>query len=51
MKEIKINCTSGIKISIENLSIYPGKLKKHSLLEIERLCDSIVNDGFYFHLQ
>lgn len=48
MEKIKIACTSGITISMNELSIYPGKLKKHSQLEIERLCNSIVKDGFLF---
>lgn len=48
MQKIKIACTSGIKLPLEQLSIYSSKLKKHSQLEIERLCDSIVNDGFLF---
>ena len=48
MEKIKIACTSGITISMNELTVYPGKLKKHSQLEIERLCDSIVNDGFLF---
>ena len=48
MSEIKIACTSGIKMDMNQMSVYPGKLKKHSQLEIERLCDAIVNDGFLF---
>ena len=48
MQKIKIACTSGISLALNELTIYPGKLKKHSQLEIERLCDSIVNDGFLF---
>lgn len=48
MQKIKIACTSGIKMDMNQMSVYPGKLKKHSQLEIERLCDAIVNDGFLF---
>ena len=48
MEKIKIACTSGITLPISEMTVYPGKLKKHSQLEIERLCDSIVNDGFLF---
>lgn len=46
--KIKIACTSGISLNLSDLTVYPGKLKKHSQLEIERLCDSIVEDGFLF---
>lgn len=48
MQKIKIACTSGITLSLDKLNIYPGKLKKHSEIEIERICDSILNDGFLF---
>lgn len=48
MQKIKIACTSGITVALETLYTYPGKLKKHSQLEIERLCDSIEKDGFLF---
>ena len=48
MEKIKIACTSGITLPISEMTVYPGKLKKHSQLEIERLCNSIVNDGFLF---
>lgn len=48
MNKIKIACTSGISLTLGELLVYPGKLKKHSQLEIERLCDSIVEDGFLF---
>lgn len=46
--EIKISCTSGLTLSLDKMLTYPGKLKKHSQLEIERLCKSIANDGFLF---
>lgn len=49
-KTIKIACTSGLLLSLDKLTVYPSKLKKHSQLEIERLCDSIVNNGFLFPL-
>lgn len=49
-KTIKIACTSGLLLSLDKLTVYSSKLKKHSQLEIERLCDSIVNDGFLFPL-
>lgn len=48
MQKIKIACTSGITLPLEEISIYPSKLKKHSQLEIERVVESIVNDGFLF---
>ena len=48
MNKIKISCTSGISLALEKIMIYPGHLKKHSQLEIERLCDSIIKDGFLF---
>ena len=50
MQKIKIACTSGLSLPLNEISIFPSKLKKHSQLEIERLCDSIVNDGFLFPL-
>jgi len=50
MQKIKIACTSGITLPLEEISIYPSKLKKHSQLEIERVVESIVNDGFLFPL-
>lgn len=50
MEQIKICCTSGITLPFEDIHIYPSDLKKHSLIEIERMCESIVNDGFLFPL-
>ena len=50
METIKIRCTSGITIPFENLKIYPSKLKKHSILEVERIVESILEDGFLFPL-
>lgn len=46
--KIKIACTSGISLLLNEMFVYPGSLKKHSQLEIERLCDSILTDGFLF---
>lgn len=50
MEQIKICCTSGITLPFENIDIYPGDLKKHSLIEIERMCESIIDNGFLFPL-
>ena len=50
MQKIKIACTSGITLPLKEISIYPSKLKKHSQLEIERVVESIVDDGFLFPL-
>lgn len=50
MQKIKIACTSGITLPLEEISIYASKLKKHSQLEIERVVESIVDDGFLFPL-
>lgn len=46
--KIKISCSSGSSLMMSEMMLFPGKLKKHSQLEIERLCDSITNDGFLF---
>lgn len=48
MKEIKIKCATGFELNIDELSIYDSKLKKHSMLEIMRIEDSIEKDGFLF---
>lgn len=48
MNKIKISCSSETSINLNDFTVYPGNLKKHSQLEIERLCDSIVKDGFLF---
>lgn len=48
MEEIKIKCTSGETLPLEEMVLFSGKLKKHSLLEIERVVESIQNDGFLF---
>lgn len=46
--KIKIACTSGIQIPLNEMMTFPGALKKHSQLEIERVVDSIVKNGFLF---
>lgn len=46
--KIKIACTSGIQMSLNEMMTFPGTLKKHSQLEIERLVASIIKDGFLF---
>lgn len=48
MEQIKIKCTSGFTIPLDEMVLFAGKLKKHSLLEIERVIDSISEDGFLF---
>lgn len=45
--ELNIRC-SGELVKFSKLKIYNSKLKKHSLLEIERLIDSIEKCGFLF---
>ena len=45
---IEIKCITGKSIDINELSFFPGKLKKHSDLEIERVVESILKDGFLF---
>ena len=45
---IEIKCITGKSIDINELSFFPGKLKKHSDLEIERVAESILKDGFLF---
>ena len=48
MEKIKIRCTTGITLPLDDIHYYNNNLKKHSMLEIERLVDSIKNDGFLF---
>ena len=48
MNEIKIKCVSGISLPLNEMVLFSSKLKKHSMLEVERIVDSIVNDGFLF---
>ena len=48
MEKIRIKCTTGITISLDEMNWFPSKLKKHSDLEIQRVRDSIIEDGFLF---
>lgn len=48
MDKIKIKCTTGYTMDIDDMNWYPGKLKKHSDLETERIAQSIIDDGFLF---
>lgn len=48
MEKIKIACTSGITMKLSEMETFPQKFKMESQLEIERVVDSIVNDGFLF---
>lgn len=48
MDKIKIKCTTGYTMNIDDMDWYPSKLKKHSDLEIERIVQSIIDDGFLF---
>lgn len=45
---IQIKCKTGYSLPLKDFRLYSGKLKKHSMLEIERVVDSIINDGFLF---
>lgn len=45
---IKINCVTGKLLPLEQIEKYPGKLKKHSMLEIARVKKSIIEDGLCF---
>lgn len=45
---IQIKCKTGYTLPLKDFRLYSGKLKKHSMLEIERVVDSIINDGFLF---
>lgn len=46
MEKIKIACTSGITLPISEMTVYPGKLKKHSQLMFH-----IEMDYFFLMLQ
>lgn len=35
-------------MSLDDMNWFPSKLKKHSDLEIQRIRDSIIEDGFLF---
>lgn len=43
-----INCVTGNKMKLDELEMYPIHFKKHSMLEISRVADSIQKDGFLF---
>jgi len=43
-----INCSTGKSLKLSEFEKYPTKLKKHSLLEIDRVEQSIKNDGLCF---
>lgn len=46
--KMKISCTSGVSLPLAEIKLYNSTLKKHSFVEIERMCASIENDGFLF---
>lgn len=46
--KINIYCKTGFSLPLEKIHYYSGNLKKHSMLEIERVTDSIEKDGFLF---
>lgn len=48
MNKIRIKCTSGITLPLDLMCLPDNTLKKHSLLEIQRLETSIIEDGFLF---
>lgn len=48
MNKIKISCTSGITMKLSDMETFPTKFKMESQLEIERVVDSIINDGFMY---
>lgn len=50
MNKIKISCTSGITMKLSDIETFPVKFKLESQLEIERVCESIIKDGFLFPL-
>ena len=45
---IAVNCSTGKTLPLSEIEKYPSKLKKHSLLEIDRVEDSIKKDGLCF---
>lgn len=45
---IQIKCKTGYSLPLGKFRTYPGKLKKHSMLEIERIVDLIINKGILF---
>ena len=48
MDKIKISCTSGITMKLSDMETFPVKFKLESQLEIERVVNSIIEDGFLF---
>ena len=48
MKEIKVRCKVKKYLALEDFSIFESKLKKHSLLEIFRIKESIEKIGICF---
>lgn len=50
MEKIRIRCISGLSVPLDTLQLTGSTLKKHSLLEIQRLEASIIEDGFLFPL-
>lgn len=45
---ITVNCSTGKTLSLNEIEKYPTKLKKHSILEIDRVEKSIREDGLCF---
>jgi len=45
---ISINCSTGKTMPLSEIERYPSKLKKHSILEIDRVEKSIKDDGLCF---
>ena len=45
---ININCSTGKTLPLSEIEKYPCKLKKHSILEIDRVEKSIRDDGLCF---
>lgn len=45
---INISCTTGKTLPLDNIEFYSKKFKKHSMLEISRVAESIEKDGFLF---
>ena len=43
-----VNCFTGKKMFLKDMQLYPEHLKKHSLLEIDRVKQSLINDGYCF---
>lgn len=45
---ITVNCSTGKTLPLSEIEKYPSKLKKHSILEIDRVEKSIKEDGLCF---